>query len=66
VDFDLTEEQRAIQQAVRAVVHKFDDEYWLERDDDGEFPHANFTARWPTPAGSASPCRRNTAAPASA
>jgi acyl-CoA dehydrogenase len=40
VDFDLTEEQRAIQQAVRAVVHKFDADYWLERDDDGEFPHA--------------------------
>ncbi|MBK8958977.1 MAG: acyl-CoA/acyl-ACP dehydrogenase [Proteobacteria bacterium] len=40
MDFDLTEEQRAIQQAVRAVVHKFDADYWLERDDDGEFPHA--------------------------
>ena len=40
MDFDLTEEQRAIQQAVRAVVQKFDADYWLERDDDGEFPHA--------------------------
>lgn len=40
MDFDLTEDQRAIQQAVRAVVQKFDADYWLERDDDGEFPHA--------------------------
>ena len=33
----LTEEQRAIQHAVRAVVSRFDADYWLERDDDGEF-----------------------------
>ena len=40
MDFDLTEEQRAIQHAVRAVVQRFDADYWLDRDDDGEFPHA--------------------------
>jgi acyl-CoA dehydrogenase len=28
----------AIRQGVRAVVTHFDDEYWLQRDDDGEFP----------------------------
>jgi acyl-CoA dehydrogenase len=28
----------AIRQGVRAVVTRFDDEYWLQRDDDGEFP----------------------------
>ena len=28
----------AIRQGVRAVVTRFDDEYWLERDEDGEFP----------------------------
>jgi acyl-CoA dehydrogenase len=28
----------AIRQGVRAVVSSFDDEYWLQRDDDGEFP----------------------------
>ena len=28
----------AIRQGVRAVVTRFNDEYWLQRDDDGEFP----------------------------
>src|SRR5277367_1235684 len=28
----------AIRQGVRAVVARFDDEYWLARDEDGEFP----------------------------
>ncbi len=28
----------AIRQGVRAVVSRFDDEYWLQRDEDGEFP----------------------------
>ncbi len=40
MDFDLTDEQRAIRDAVAAVVSRFDADYWLERDDDGEFPHA--------------------------
>ncbi len=40
MDFDLTEQQRAIREAVRAVVSRFDADYWLARDDDGEFPHA--------------------------
>jgi acyl-CoA dehydrogenase len=35
-----TEDQRAIREGVRAVVTRFGDEYWLERDDDGEFPFA--------------------------
>src|SRR5436309_16007576 len=30
----------AIREGVRAVVTRFDDEYWLARDEDGEFPHA--------------------------
>jgi acyl-CoA dehydrogenase len=28
----------AIRQGVRSVVTQFDDEYWLARDEDGEFP----------------------------
>ena len=44
MDFDLTEQQRAIQDAVRAVVSRFDADYWLDRDDDGEFPHAFHSA----------------------
>lgn len=29
----------AIREGVRAVVTRFDDEYWLARDEDGQFPH---------------------------
>ncbi|WP_199699219.1 acyl-CoA dehydrogenase family protein [Oleomonas cavernae] len=38
-DIDMSEDHRAIRDGVRAVVSRFDDEYWLERDDDGRFPH---------------------------
>lgn len=38
MDFSISEDHRAIREAVSAVVRKFDDEYWLARDDDGEFP----------------------------
>ena len=34
------EHLRAIREGVRAVVTRFDDDYWLARDDDGVFPHA--------------------------
>ncbi len=40
MDFDLTDDQRAIREAVASVVSGFDADYWLERDNDGEFPHA--------------------------
>jgi acyl-CoA dehydrogenase len=33
------DERNAIRAGVRAVVNKFGDDYWLERDDDGVFPH---------------------------
>ena len=33
------EERNAIREGVRAVVTRFDDTYWLERDEDGKFPH---------------------------
>jgi len=38
MDFTITEDHRAIRDGVGAVVRSFDDEYWLARDDDGEFP----------------------------
>ena len=44
MDFDLSEEQNAIRDAVRAVASRFDADYWLDRDDDGEFPHAFHSA----------------------
>lgn len=38
MDFSVSEDHRAIRDGVAAVVRRFDDEYWLTRDDDGEFP----------------------------
>ena len=38
MDFSISEDQRAIREGVGAVVRRFDDGYWLARDDDGEFP----------------------------
>jgi acyl-CoA dehydrogenase len=44
------DERNAIREGVRAVVAKFGDGYWLERDDDGVFPrefhHAMAEAGW--------------------
>ena len=62
---DVPEDHAAIREGVSAVVTRFDDEYWLARDEDGEFP-ANSIVRWRMPAGSASQCRRSMAALASA
>jgi acyl-CoA dehydrogenase len=44
MDFSVNEDHRAIREGVSAVVRSFDDEYWLARDDDGEFPKAFHTA----------------------
>jgi len=38
MDFSITDDHRAIRDGVSAVVKSFDDDYWLARDDDGEFP----------------------------
>lgn len=40
MNYSETEEHRAIRAGVTAVVRRFDDDYWLARDEDGEFPHA--------------------------
>jgi len=39
MDLSLTSEQRAIRDSVVRVCAAFDDDYWLERDRTGEFPH---------------------------
>ncbi|MDE0511913.1 MAG: acyl-CoA/acyl-ACP dehydrogenase [Gammaproteobacteria bacterium] len=39
MDFDLTEEHVAIQDAVSKVCSEFDDEYWSEKERNAEFPH---------------------------
>jgi len=38
MDFEYSDDQKAIRAAVRAVAQRFDDHYWLARDDDGKFP----------------------------
>jgi acyl-CoA dehydrogenase len=38
MDFTLTEEQEAIRENVQRLCARFDDDYWLDRDDTGEFP----------------------------
>ena len=40
MDFSLSEDQLAIREGVAAVLRGFGDDYWLARDEDGEFPHA--------------------------
>ncbi|THJ76136.1 acyl-CoA dehydrogenase family protein [Candidatus Frankia alpina] len=38
MDFDLTDEQTTIRRAVAELAAKFDDDYWMKRDEDHEFP----------------------------
>jgi acyl-CoA dehydrogenase len=38
VDFDLTDDQATIRQAVTELAAKFDDQYWMEKDAAHEFP----------------------------
>ena len=40
MDFSLTPDQQAIREAVLGICGQFSDDYWLERDADGEFPQA--------------------------
>lgn len=40
MDFSLTPDQQAIREAVLGICGQFSDDYWLERDADGEFPVA--------------------------
>ena len=39
MDFALTPQQDAIREAVAQLCTQFDDDYWLQRDTDGVFPH---------------------------
>jgi acyl-CoA dehydrogenase len=39
VDFSLSEQQESIRAAIRKVCGGFGDDYWLERDTEGGFPH---------------------------
>jgi acyl-CoA dehydrogenase len=39
IDFELTELQQTLRDAVSKICAHFDDDYWLQRDRDGGFPH---------------------------
>jgi acyl-CoA dehydrogenase len=39
MDFSLTPDQQAIREAIARVCARFGDDYWLERDREGGFPH---------------------------
>lgn len=63
MDFEFTPDQLALRDAVSRICERYPDDYWLERDREGGFP-SRCTPTWRATAGSASPCRRSTAAPA--
>lgn len=44
MDFSSNPDHEAIRDGVSAVVRQFGDEYWLQRDEDGEFPREFHTA----------------------
>jgi len=44
MDFDLTDDQRAIQDAVGDVCARFGDDYWLKKDQEGGFPEDFYRA----------------------
>jgi len=39
MDFSLTDDQQAIREAIARICARFGDDYWLERDRSGGFPH---------------------------
>ena len=50
MDFSISDDHQAIRNGVAQVVKRFDDDYWLARDEDGKFPfefhHAMAEAGW--------------------
>ncbi len=44
MDFEISDDHKAIREGVAAVASRFDDEYWLARDTDGKFPREFHTA----------------------
>ena len=44
MNFALTEQQESIREAIARICARFDDQYWFDRDHDGEFPEAFYRA----------------------
>ncbi len=40
MNFEFSEQQVSIQDAIQKICREFDDDYWLQRDSDGQFPEA--------------------------
>ena len=39
MNFELTEDQQSIKAAIEKLCERYDDDYWLDRDREGGFPH---------------------------
>jgi acyl-CoA dehydrogenase len=44
IGFELSDVQQTLRDAVIKIGARFDDDYWFQRDSDGQFPHEFFTA----------------------
>ncbi|MCC2659195.1 MAG: putative acyl-CoA dehydrogenase, partial [Panacagrimonas sp.] len=44
MNFELSEDQQSIREAVQKICERFPESYWLERDRDGVFPHDFYDA----------------------
>ena len=44
MDFTLSEDQQTIRKAVRELAARFDDQYWMEKDQAHEFPREFYDA----------------------
>jgi len=44
MDFEYTEDQKSIKDSIEKICANFDDDYWLQRDTDGVFPHDFYNA----------------------
>ena len=57
--YQMTSEQQGIRDAIFRICEEFDDEFWLDRDREGGFPHElhQKLARdgWPSPKSTAAP-----------
>lgn len=44
MNFEMTDDQRQIQELIEKLCQRFDDEYWLKKDQSGEFPEEFYRA----------------------
>jgi len=44
MNFEYTEDQKSIKDSIEKICQNFDDDYWLQRDTDGVFPHDFYNA----------------------